>query len=49
VIDGARLSAFGTLDELARTDDFYKRVSSLVDGHTTLSLNEPLPQPAVRP
>ena len=49
VIEGGRLSAFGTLDELARTDDFYKRASSLVDAHTPPSLSELLPQPAVHP
>ena len=49
VIEDGRLSTFATVDELARTDDFYKRASSLVDAHTPPSLSESLPQPAVRP
>ncbi len=37
VVEGGRISAFAPLAELARTDAFYRRVSSLVDGRTAFA------------
>jgi ATP-binding cassette subfamily B protein len=47
VIEGGRVSAFGSLDELARTDHFYRRVASLVDAHTPRGCPDALTQTVV--